>query len=388
MEKIKLRLMLEYPFFGSLALTMPLISVDNIPTVSTNGKNIFYNPDYTDGLTSAHRLFLYVHEICHVILGHSVRRGSRNQEAWNIAADYAVNLLIYESTDLDRPIGGLFDTIYHKWSTERIYEKIMNEFGDEIERDADDDLSDNEWDRQERYENIVERSQFFGSVTDSLPEDNVSEADIHSSAALIDRILTATGNPPSTRLREFVTTFVTSKIRWQDLLLNFISESCAKKYSWLRPNTRYRGEGGMIMPSLQPDPELTIVVALDTSGSVDKSLLSEFTTELKILINSVSYYKIIVMSCSDQVYNPRHYYKGDEIGFEFAGGTTTVFAPVFEYVVKNGIKPACIIYFTDLFSDTFGNQPDCPVLWIGKFSEEWEKAHRKRLPFGRIINME
>jgi len=393
MEQTKIRLMLDYPFFGSLALTMQLIEDSSIQTVTTNGKEVRYNQDFIAGLSSANKLFIYIHEICHVILGHSVRRGNRKPEPWNIACDYAANLLIHESTNVVRPPWALFSRDYEGWSAERIYEELADKYTDQIQRSVDqrddgEELTPAEQSQQEAYDGLAEASAESGTVEDSAPEDNVTEEELHSSAALITRILTATGTPPPPAIRTLVATFVDTKIRWQDLLSRFMSETCANKYDWMIPNRRYQGSGGVILPSLSTNDSLTIAVVIDTSGSVDINLLSEFVSEFKILISSIPYNKVIVMSCSDYVHGPKVFTKGEDINFVPQGSGSTAFAPAFEYIANMDENPSCVIYFTDLFSDTFGQSPGCPVLWIGKYSERWEKSHLDRIPFGEIINME
>jgi len=391
MERTRIQLMLDYPFFGSLALTLDLVPDESIETASTNGKIIRYNPTFVNVLTNSQKMFLYIHEICHIILGHSVRRGDRNPTTWNIAADYAVNLLIHESTDLIRPPGVLFKREYSKWSTEKIYEELADEYREAIEH-ADSDSTDEaettaEQENREAYQSMAESSEQWGQVEDSRPEDDVTEGDIKSSAALITSLLTAAGTPPSTRIREIVETFTETKTRWQDLLSKFMHESCDHKYNWLKPNRRYRGHGGIILPSMVTSESMVLAVAIDTSGSIGRESLSEFMKEFQVLIRSINYNKIIVLGCSDVVHSPQIFLKGEEIKYTLQGHPQTAFVPVFEYLASIDEQPACLIYFTDLFSDSFGNSPDFPVLWIGNYSESWEKSHRGRIPFGEIINI-
>jgi hypothetical protein len=62
-SKAKTALVLEHPFFGSIALNLPSILDDTIPTACTNGKVIRYNPEFTDGLTDGNIVFLVAHFI-------------------------------------------------------------------------------------------------------------------------------------------------------------------------------------------------------------------------------------------------------------------------------------------------------------------------------------
>jgi len=407
MQQTKLRLMLDYPFFGSLALTMPLTEDDSIPTLQVDGVSLKYNPEFTSQLTPSQKLFAYLHEICHVILGHSVRRGSRNPKLWNIAGDYAVNLLLSESTSLQLPPGTLFDTTYTGWSTERIYEALADEFQEEAQK-YDPETSDPETSdpgnspipeegentpdlraeaRQTQFNRMVETSEQLGTVTDAPPESELTQNDIQSAAALVEKMITATGHDPGARIRQLVQAFTNTKISWKELLSRFICESCANKYNWMKPNKRYMSGGGVMLPSLISNDQITIAVAIDTSGSINNELLNNFMAEFKSLLESIEYRQLTIMSCSAQVFEPRTFQKGENIDFQPIGGGATAFAPVFEYVATMDETPACLIYFTDLFSDKFGQQPECPVLWIGDYGRAWEASHQKRIPFGEIVNM-
>jgi len=402
MQQTKLRLMLDYPFFGSLALTMPLIKDNSISTLQVDGVNVKYNSEFISQLTPSQKLFAYLHEICHVILGHSVRRGSRNSRLWNIAGDYAVNLLLSESTNLQLPPGALLDTIYTGWSTERIYEALSDEFQEEAQA-SDPEASDpgnspiseeeeNVPDlraeaRQAQFNQMVETSEQFGIVTDAPIESELTQNDIQSAVALIERMVTATGHNPGTRIRQLVQTFTDTKISWKELLSRFMCESCANKYNWMKPNRRYMGGGGVMLPSLMSNDQMTIAVAIDTSGSINNELLNKFMAEFKSLLESIEYRQLTIMSCSAQVFEPRTFQKGEDINFQPIGGSSTAFAPVFEYIATMDETPACLIYFTDLFSDKFGQQPECPILWIGDYGGGWEASHQERIPFGEIVNM-
>ena len=97
MKDTKLRLILDYPFFGNLALSLDFIEDYSIPTAATNGEAIIWNPDFVKPLSNDQKLWLLLHEISHVILHHAFRRKERNYQVWNIAADYQVNMFLHKS---------------------------------------------------------------------------------------------------------------------------------------------------------------------------------------------------------------------------------------------------------------------------------------------------
>lgn len=389
MEKTKIRLMLDYPFFGALALSMPLIENPNIRTVDTNGERIQYNPEFIKDKTPNEKLFLYLHEIGHVILGHPFRRGNRNQDKWNIACDHATNLLLRSSGGVPIPENTHCDEQYTDWSAERIYDTISDFPEGEEELQGGSDLNQSQPDRSEtQYQNMVDTTWECGRVEDSPPDSERDEASVQATMAIINRISTASNHSVPAAIRDLVNTLTTPKIAWPSLLSRFIYESCQIDYDWMRPDMRYSGAGGIMLPSLHSDNGITLVVILDTSGSVDQHLLSLFFTEFKSIISSINYISVTVICCSDSVDQMKTFYKGEVIEYELLGGGQTNFVPAFEAINTLGVQPACVIYFTDLFSDSFGSPPAYPVLWIGNYEHGWEEKHRARVPFGEVINME
>jgi predicted metal-dependent peptidase len=452
MEKTRLRLMLDYPFFGSLALTLQHKSNATIGTCATDGKTLQYNPDFIDSLTPNEKLFLYLHEICHIILGHSVRRGTRDPKLWNIAGDHAVNLLLRDSVDLSRPEGGLCNTDYSGLSAEEIYTKLNEEFPEDIreeepppppEEDPDGEVTDDSansevdgettsypdnepplpfdessqpdptpqpgsdlggdnstdeteasdtpdperMDRIERYRDMVGAMERFGMVEDISEEEGLTESDIQSTTSLIDRMLNNSDIATPEPIRRLVRQFVSTKVPWQELLARFIHKSCEQKYNWSKPNRRFNSTTNIILPSLEHQLELSIAIVIDTSGSINDVLLNLFMSELSSLMSSVEYSKIHMISCSHEVFGPQSFDKGDQLLYQPVGEGETRFRPAFEHISRIDPAPSCVIYFTDLFSDDFGPEPEMPVLWIGDYKEDWFGSHQARVPFGELITM-
>ncbi len=104
-----LRLRMRSPFFATLALFAKFISTSNIPTAATDGKDIFFNPGFLQSLTAPQQDGLLLHEVLHAALLHVLRRGVREKETWNIAADIVVNGIICQQGCFELPKGGIRD---------------------------------------------------------------------------------------------------------------------------------------------------------------------------------------------------------------------------------------------------------------------------------------
>ena len=48
-------------------------------------------------------------------------------------------------------------------------------------------------------------------------------------------------------------------------------------------------------------------------------------------------------------------------------------------MLHHNITPVAVVFLTDLCCDSFGDPPDCPVLWV--------TTERGTAPFGEIVEM-
>jgi predicted metal-dependent peptidase len=119
-----------------------------------------------------------------------------------------------------------------------------------------------------------------------------------------------------------------------------------------------------------------IALAVDTSGSIDESLLRRFAAEIASVLQQTEPLLRLIVCDADvhQVYD----FSGREgakklRGFKFRGGGGTDFRPAIAEAAK--WKPDLLIYLTDLQGDA-GDEPAFPVLWAvpeGKAEAPWGK---------------
>jgi hypothetical protein len=98
-----------------------------------------------------------------------------------------------------------------------------------------------------------------------------------------------------------------------------------------------------------------LVIAIDTSGSITKSMIEQFLSETMKITEDYNPQKTVILYCDTQVYTPDILEPGDSPDFsKIAGGGGTNFWPPFKWVEKNmldeGETPTVFIYFTDGFA--------------------------------------
>ena len=115
--KARSQLILNHPFFGTLALRLKPIQDESIATAATNGECIKYNPKWFLKLREHERIGLLAHEVMHVALMHMLRRNERDPIKWNVAADYVINGALIKSNFI-LPHTEIIDDQYDGMSTE------------------------------------------------------------------------------------------------------------------------------------------------------------------------------------------------------------------------------------------------------------------------------
>ena len=92
--------------------------------MATDGSRIVYNPAFVDELKPAELEGTLAHEVLHCALGHQCRRGERDPELWNVAADFAINPILI-GNGFVLPAGALIDPAFNNLSAEEIYARLL-----------------------------------------------------------------------------------------------------------------------------------------------------------------------------------------------------------------------------------------------------------------------
>lgn len=120
---------------STLLLPLPIVMRDDIDTAATDGKKLYFNPEFV-ALQDYMRLRgLIIHEGGHVGDGHQYRRGNRDPVVFNIACDMKLNGVIKRMAGYGKhfilPDDGLFHDEYSSadclLSVEQIYDRLIAE---------------------------------------------------------------------------------------------------------------------------------------------------------------------------------------------------------------------------------------------------------------------
>jgi predicted metal-dependent peptidase len=415
LTRARVRLVLSHAFFGTLSLRLKLVP-GNLPTMATDGRRVVYNADFVDGLTPAELEGTLAHEVFHCALGHQCRRGERDPDLWNQAADFAINPLLV-ANGFTLPAGALIDPAFDNLGAEEIYARLLQRTGagtgqNQVDQQgltgsgtsgagpgtpsasapATSGESGPQAASEEAGGNGAEagarqpRPGGFGEVWDATDNEgrSASPAEMrreeHEWAIAAEQALHAAkscGSVP-VGVERPLTESRQSQQDWRTILRDFVAATAPADYRWTPPNHRYIASG-LYLPSVARQGVGKIVIAVDTSGSIGRLELEQFAGEISAISNEVQPDGIHVVYCDAAVQSAQWFEPSEPIQLEPKGGGGTDFRPAFEWVVENEITPACLIYLTDLCCDSYPEGPEYPVLWV--------TDSRHIAPFGETIRI-
>lgn len=344
-------------------------------TFATDGIHIFYNPEFVKKLTVSQIMGVIKHEILHCVMLHFSRIKSRDRTLWNIATDFTINeSILKDSNQCTLPPNCMHNVKYKNKSSEQIYQELLNE------------------NRKTKNE-IIDKYKNGGNIGEVIPapskneegelideNDLVKEWERKVATAVEQSQFFNKGNIPC-ELEHIVNKILYPKVSWKILLQQFITQFANNDYNFMVPNRRFISQG-LIMPSLHNMELGQIVIALDTSGSMMpfyEQLMGELSSILELASS-----EMIVLHCDAAVDKVEYLQRADlPLVPAVSGGGGTSFKPAFEWVDKNGIEPACMVYITDTHGHFPNEEPDYPVLWV-----DISKYSPVEPPFGEFIKVE
>lgn len=358
------RLLLDEPWFGTLALHLRVLVEWRLPTWATDGTNLYWNPEFTSTLSDSQLEWLWAHEVLHCALLHPFRRESRIPLLWNVACDFVINAEL-EKTRLIKVDDCLLDKKYEGLSSEVVYQMLPKDMNIKFVNigaclDGKSDASP---------QNGTGKPQ-----TDQAP---LNEKDWEVLTAQATAIAKAAGKLPG-GIEEALEAAREPQLDMKDLLKEFIS--VVGEPSWMRPNRRFIHKD-MYLPSAEPTTIESVCLAIDTSGSMDAHTLSLIFDEIQAICKDGNVEKVVVVECDTKIQRVQEYQPGDTIVRSCEGRGGTAFSPVLEYVNKMETAPTCLIYFTDLEnSDLSLPEIEVPTIWVVP-----PCAAKTPIPFGKKV---
>lgn len=370
---LKRKVIALYPFFGSIAADVEYQETEDIKSIKSDGRNIFYNPKYMSCLSAADQIFVLAHELCHIAFEHTARGKGKDPMIWETATDAVINQML-KRDGLDIIAGGIDYPEAIDYDAEQYYEILLKEKldmellfgklegqenpaggGGNGEQPPESD--DSEDDSEDEDNNDESDQVLLPAEDDSDNED--SEDDEH---ALVEEKESKAGNAVNrdTRIVEEIGN-CQPVIDWRLILLDTINYGADWSY------TNAVLENGIVRPVLEEIPVPETEIVLDTSWSVDEELLRNFLRECKNILT----FSKLKAGCFDTVFYGFHDIRTvqdiENMPFQGGGGTDfNVAAEAFTLRVDNRI----------IFTDGQAPMPDkfLKAIWVVYGDETIEPA--------------
>ncbi|WP_345989228.1 VWA-like domain-containing protein [Sulfurimonas sp. HSL1-2] len=375
--KAKATLLLNSPYFGTLASRLELDTSDDIPGFLSNGLRLEYNPDYVENLDAQECEFMLANGAMHAALVHERRQNGRMSWLWQLATDHAINAMLVQN-GFALPPQVNYDPRFEGMYAEAIYAQLKDEIrNEEYSDDESNDTGFNENNQRKRDE--LKNAEGDHDPDKKRPqmevENSVEESLFEHFEKAVREMLEQQGDTPLGLERFFIPT-TKSVIDWRSELAHALNRHLRSDYRMLPPSKKLL-YSHIYLPS--PTSEtLDLVIAIDSSGSVDEVLLGRFIAEVESLLETFADYRIELLVSDAKVQSHHQFYPGEPLVFDLKGGGGTDFRPVFEWTERHAPMAPLLLYFTDCdgrFPDT---EPLIDTVWITPETD-------RTVPFGKVI---
>lgn len=411
-SKITIKLLLKEPFYGHFCTSIVKRITDEVPTLAVSLlKNrmvdLMINKDFWDKelITDELKYWWMKHEILHIVFKHLLRMDDFSHKTiFNIAADLVVNqyiddnqlldwvvklekfpeLCLEKEQTLDYYYKKLIDLYNEMTSDENIFDQNNSSENSWEEVKNENQVKDDDQEKNESWENL---KSFLGwdwksmdvhiwEVSFSESEKRVIDSIINNAIINVTERIIANGNDYwnlPVWLTQYIKNLIHSlkpEVNWKRVLKMFTTSSSKTYLKWTikKVSKRY-----WTTPWIRIKKKNKILVAIDTSGSINMKELRKFFWELYHIYKQWS--EIFVVECDTIIHNKYKYIwiTPDAV---YGWWWTDFNAPI-EFA-NNIYKPDAIVYFTDLYALAPKIHSRCPILWmvsengVQKDSSEWK----------------
>lgn len=371
-----------------------------IPIAATDGSNLVFNvgPQGFFRFNLNQRLFIVAHEILHCILNHcgiSANLKMRGKVVFsdgkqlpydgrqmNEAEDYVINAILVESkvgqfpTEDGTPNGkqlGLYDAAIATSQSNSLdtYRKIFKKSPDKGEgpgkKGFDEHLAPGTSTGQDPQTATNARNK---AQWDTEVQAGLSAAKAMGKLPLeLDRALSALLEP---------------QVDWREKIQALFARKVGSgTYNWSRPD-RALITRNIYAPGRSGFGAGTVVVGVDTSGSIGSVELDMFMAEMAGILEDVRPKELVIMWCDAKLHRTDYAEEASDLNHIRAkgapGGGGTSFCPVFDEIARLGLEPEALVYLTDGMGSFPQREPKYHVIWGNIYAGS-------KYPWGDVVDI-
>ena len=365
---------MTHPYFGMLASRLKHEERDTLRAYASNGVRFLYNPEFLEKRTLEEVMFILTNCVMHHVLAHQQRQFGRRGSLWQLATDYAINNMLAQN-GVAIPNGANYDKEYAGMYAEEIYDALKELHASHLEDAFGASGTPPPGAAIGAAEAADEGEASFANLEQIDNElDARTESEWQYAASLAREVASRKSAAPS-GFERLAKKIKAADIDWRFELYNAINRHMRNNYAFMPPNKKHIWRG-IALPSLASDT-LSLCVAIDTSGSINESLLGAFIEEFKTIMTNFPSVKIELIIADARVHGHYTFQGGDRLEFPIKGGGGTDYRPVFEYIDANLPMNTMLLYFTDGDGWFPRISPSYEVLWA--------LSREAKVPFGRPL---
>jgi len=391
----KTALLAKFPFFGIL---LSYLKLEGHPktwfeehglcgTMAVDGVTLFYCYEFVRELSQDRARDLVAgvlaHETLHCAFGHVWRRQARDPLLWNVAVDAVTNHVLTRNNValpddcIKMPQG------WEALSEEGIYEKLLQKAnqalakaaqqssmgaGDLLPSPGGDPGAGNQPSPSGSGGGPDDPNATSGGAGGALPGpaggmDPAKLADVWKDRLVrAAQVAKSQGRCPA-GISEIVDDLLAPQQDCRTLLAVFVQPH-AHDYDWLRPDRRLLAAYDLYLPTLTGEKIEDLIVAVDTSGSIDAHELRTFLSEVRGILQAYPHVHVYLVTCDADIYSFDELTEHDPLPTEIKGRGGTDFRPVFDEIERRGLLPSAAVFLTDGMGDYPDQAPSYPVLWV------------------------
>lgn len=342
---------------GSLLCKVAFEWSTEFPTAAISPKKLYWNPDFFLSLDEQTRVTVLAHELYHNARMHSLRRGNRCPDIWNIAGDHVINIDLHDNGFYMGGFPYVMDFKYRGWSTEDVYDDLIAPGKPQPQRGADPlggdvmDFNGTEEDKADAIADVI-------SATASARMSNQPGSIPGETSLVLEKFL----NPV---------------LPWWTLLFNFFNELTNQEYSYAKPNRRY--EDPLLRGLTGRNGLDHLIYYVDVSGSVSDQDILRMNSEVKFIWDELEPQRLTLVTFDKKIRDIYEFEDEDEFEkIQVKGRGGTDLEEVFKHMREQA--PSAAVIFTDLYVGIPEN-PQVPIVWAVYNNPD------AQVPFGRLVHV-
>lgn len=382
-----------------------------IPIAATDGKNLIFNtgPKGFFMFNLNQRVFIASHEIMHCILNHigishmlrmrgkvTYQDGKSlpyDGEQMNEAEDYVINAILMESKvgqfpTVDGQAGsaklGLLDPAIATSASNSLdtYRKIFKKSPEGKGKGSGAGAGAGAGGGGGRFDVHLPPGASIGQDPVSAANDrNQSQWDTEIQAGL--SAARAMGKLPM-ELDRALKAVLEPQVDWREQIQALFARKVGSgTCDWSRPDRRLITRD-IYAPGRSGFGAGTVVVGVDTSGSIGSRELDMFMAEMAGILEDVRPKQLVIIWCDAKVHRLDYAEEASDLNTIRAkgapGGGGTSFIPVFDRIEQEGLEPEALVYLTDGMGSFPQRAPKYPVIWGNIYKGS-------KYPFGDVVDI-